>query len=55
MTRAPTLEGLKDGERKQIYEDSEPSRCCNVWAPEMHYIDGAFVPRSSINTFHTSR
>lgn len=42
MTRATTLEGLKDGETKQVWVDSTPSRCCNVWAPEMHYIDGAW-------------
>ncbi|GIZ45650.1 hypothetical protein CKM354_000880700 [Cercospora kikuchii] len=42
MTRARTLDGLKNGETKLIWADSEPSRCCNVWAPEMHYIDGAW-------------
>lgn len=42
MTRATTLEGLKDGETQQVWFDSTPSRCCNVWAPEMHYIDGAW-------------
>ncbi|KAK4493650.1 hypothetical protein PRZ48_014835 [Zasmidium cellare] len=42
MTRATTLEGLKNGETRQVWVDSTPSRCCNVWAPEMHYIDGAW-------------
>lgn len=42
MTRATTLEGLKDGETKQVWVDSTPSRCCYLWAPEMHYIDGAW-------------
>ena len=41
MTRATTLEGLKDGETKQIWIDSTPSHCCNVWAPELHYLEGA--------------
>lgn len=41
MTRATTLEGLKNGETKQIWIDSTPSRCCNVWAPELHYLEGA--------------
>ena len=41
MTRATTLEGLKTGETKLVWEDSDPSRCCNVWAPEMHFVHGA--------------
>lgn len=41
ITRATTLEGLKTGEVKTVWTDSDPSRCCNVWAPEVHYLDGA--------------
>ncbi|KAF2843054.1 glycoside hydrolase family 43 protein [Patellaria atrata CBS 101060] len=37
MTRARTINGLKTGETKVIYSDSTSSRCCNVWAPEVHY------------------
>ena len=40
VTRAKTLEGLKTGEVKVVWTDSTSSRCCNVWAPEMHYFDG---------------
>ena len=40
ITRATTLEGLKMGENKVVYSDDEPSRCCNVWAPEIHNLDG---------------
>ncbi|PGH03255.1 hypothetical protein AJ80_08721 [Polytolypa hystricis UAMH7299] len=40
LTRATTIEGLKNGERKVVWQDSTPSRCCNVWAPELHYLDG---------------
>lgn len=42
MTRATTLEGLKKGETKLVWADPTPDRCCHVWAPEMHYIDGAW-------------
>ncbi|KAK4496762.1 hypothetical protein PRZ48_012745 [Zasmidium cellare] len=42
MTRAHTLDGLKHGETKQVFKDSTPSRCCNVWAPEMHKVGGAW-------------
>ena len=40
LRRALTLEGLKTGESKIIYQDSTASRCCNVWAPELHNVDG---------------
>lgn len=40
ITRATTLEGLKQGETKMIWKDDNPDRCCNVWAPEMHLMDG---------------
>ncbi|KXT10899.1 hypothetical protein AC579_9866 [Pseudocercospora musae] len=41
ITRAKTLDGLRNGETKQVYKDSDPSRCCSVWAPEMHFLDNA--------------
>ncbi|KAF2162624.1 glycoside hydrolase family 43 protein [Zasmidium cellare ATCC 36951] len=40
MTRARTLDGLKAGEVRDVWRDSTPSRCCNLWAPEMHLVDG---------------
>jgi len=40
VTRATTLNGLKTGTTKTVYKDTTASRCCNVWAPELHYIDG---------------
>lgn len=42
VTRATTLEGLKTGENKVVWEDSNTDRCCQVWAPEMHSIDGTW-------------
>lgn len=43
ITRATTLEGLKTGTKKVVYSTSTASRCCNVWSPEVHYIDGLWV------------
>ncbi|KAL4814676.1 glycosyl hydrolase [Aspergillus spinulosporus] len=42
ITRATTLEGLKTGESKVVWNDTEPSRCCHMWAPEFHQIDGTW-------------
>lgn len=42
LTRAETIDGLKTAEPKVIYTDPDPSRCCNVWAPEIHLIDGTW-------------
>ena len=42
ITRATTLEGLKTGETKVVWEDTTASRCCNVWAPEVHWIDNTW-------------
>lgn len=44
ITRAKTLEGLKTGETRVVWADVNPSRCCNVWAPELHKIDNTYVP-----------
>ena len=40
LTRARSIEELKTSEIRTIYTDTNPSRCCNVWAPELHYLDG---------------
>lgn len=42
ITRATTLGGLKTGETKVVWEDDTPSRCCNMWAPEIQYLDGSW-------------
>ncbi|HEX2623201.1 MAG TPA: family 43 glycosylhydrolase, partial [Phototrophicaceae bacterium] len=34
MRKSPTLAGLKTAEVVQIYYETDPSRCCNMWAPE---------------------
>jgi hypothetical protein len=33
LTRATTLDGLKEGETKLIFKDTDPDRSHNVWAP----------------------
>lgn len=38
ITRATSIEGLKDGEKKVVYSTKDASRCCNNWAPELHYL-----------------
>ncbi|KAF2128692.1 glycoside hydrolase family 43 protein [Dothidotthia symphoricarpi CBS 119687] len=42
ITRATTIEGLKTGETKTVWTDTNSNRCCNMWAPELHYLDGAW-------------
>jgi GH43 family beta-xylosidase len=39
MSRATTLEGLKTSTKKVIYSTTTASRCCNVWSPEVHYLN----------------
>lgn len=45
MRRSPTLAGLKTAEPQRIYFETEPSRCCNFWAPEFHLLEGPEGPR----------
>lgn len=40
MRQSPTLAGLKTAPLMQIYSETDPSRCCNMWAPEFHLLDG---------------
>lgn len=40
ITAAPTIEGLKTATPKVVWTDSNSRRCCNVWAPEMHRLNG---------------
>jgi GH43 family beta-xylosidase len=40
MRKSPTLAGLKVAAPVQIYKETDPSRCCNMWAPEFHLLDG---------------
>ncbi|KAI0119079.1 glycoside hydrolase family 43 protein [Daldinia grandis] len=42
ISRATTIDGLKTATPKVVYSSTEASRCCNVWAPETHYLNGAW-------------
>lgn len=42
LARAETIESLKTAQAKVIYSDTDPLRCCSVWAPELHYFDGTW-------------
>ncbi|KAG8989361.1 hypothetical protein FRB94_001464 [Tulasnella sp. JGI-2019a] len=37
LTRGTNMQDLKDATAKVIYTDTTASRCCNVWAPEIHW------------------
>ncbi|AUX44322.1 alpha-N-arabinofuranosidase [Sorangium cellulosum] len=40
MRRSPTIEGLKTAPAVTVWTGDDPSRCCNMWAPEFHLLDG---------------
>lgn len=40
MRKSSTLSGLKVAKPLLIYTETEPSRCCNMWAPEFYLLDG---------------
>lgn len=44
MRKSPTLAGLKTAEPVRIYFETDPSRCCNLWAPEFYLLDGPDGP-----------
>ncbi|KAF8645303.1 hypothetical protein AX16_007918, partial [Volvariella volvacea WC 439] len=37
ITRATSINGLKTATPKVVWTDSTSSRCCNMWAPEIHW------------------
>lgn len=45
MRKSPTLAGLKTAVPVRIYHETDPSRCCNMWAPEFYLLDGPNGPR----------
>ncbi|KAG8826361.1 hypothetical protein FRC17_008287 [Serendipita sp. 399] len=42
LSRGKTLAELKASTPKVIWSDSTASRCCNLWAPEIHSISGVW-------------
>jgi GH43 family beta-xylosidase len=39
MRKSPTLAGLATAPSVQVWADTTPDRCCNMWAPELHFFD----------------
>lgn len=37
-----TINGLKTATPKVVWKDSTASRCCSLWAPEIHFVDGSW-------------
>ncbi|RYC63030.1 hypothetical protein CHU98_g3199 [Xylaria longipes] len=42
IARSTTVAGLKTATKKVIYTSTDTSRDSNVWAPEVHYFNGAW-------------
>lgn len=42
IARATTINGLKSATKKVVYSTGTSTRCCNVWSPEVHYLDGTW-------------
>nr|WP_308364757.1 family 43 glycosylhydrolase [Streptomyces sp. ISL-86] len=40
MRKSPTLAGLSTAPSIQVWTDTTASRCCNIWAPEIHLFNG---------------
>ncbi|KAH8694193.1 glycosyl hydrolase [Talaromyces proteolyticus] len=40
VTRSTTLGGLLNGDTRTVWSDTNPDRNQDIWAPEMHFIDG---------------
>ncbi|KAK7683277.1 hypothetical protein QCA50_013539 [Cerrena zonata] len=53
ITRATTINGLKTATPKVVWTDTTASRCCNVWAPEIHYVSGSWYIYYSAGTANT--
>lgn len=45
MRKSPTIAGLQTAQPVRVWSDRTPDRCCNMWAPELHFIDGPNGPR----------
>lgn len=45
MRQSPTIAGLQSAKPVRVWQDYTPDRCCNMWAPELHLLDGPNGPR----------
>jgi GH43 family beta-xylosidase len=40
IARSPTIGGLRTTTPQVVWQGDDPNRCCNMWAPEFHLLDG---------------
>ncbi|MET9440241.1 family 43 glycosylhydrolase [Streptomyces sp. NPDC006610] len=40
IRKSATLAGLSTAPSVQVWQGDAASRCCNIWAPELHYLNG---------------
>ncbi|GAB2842246.1 hypothetical protein GCM10027074_05890 [Streptomyces deserti] len=40
IRKSATLAGLSTAPSVQVWKGDAASRCCNIWAPELHYLNG---------------
>uniref|UniRef100_UPI001302C176 family 43 glycosylhydrolase n=2 Tax=Streptomyces TaxID=1883 RepID=UPI001302C176 len=40
VRRSATLAGLATAPSVQVWKGDAASRCCNIWAPELHHVNG---------------
>ncbi len=45
IRQATSLATLSEAEEEVVWTDTDPARCCNVWAPEVHRLEGPNGPR----------
>lgn len=55
ITRSSTIGGLLNGETKTVWTDTDPRRNADMWAPEMHQIDGIWYMFYSANGINGKR
>ncbi|NEY31189.1 family 43 glycosylhydrolase [Streptomyces sp. PRKS01-65] len=44
IRKAPTLAGLATAPGVQVRKGDAASRCCSIWAPELHFLGGRWYP-----------
>ncbi len=45
VRKSRTIAGLKTASPARVWTGDDPSRCCNIWAPELHLLEGPSGPR----------
>lgn len=45
VRQVESLARVSEAEETVIWTDAAPGRCCNIWAPELHRLDGPSGPR----------